>query len=276
LVRRTATERYCRPPAPIPDTAQTRRDMAGYMASARLLDDGMGAVINALDGAGLGDRTLVICTTDHGIAFPAMKCNLTDHGIGVFLIMRGPGGFTGGRVCDALISQIDVFPTLCDLLEIEPPDWLQGRSFMPVIRGEADEVNDAVFSEVTYHAAYEPMRCVRTGRWKYVRRFDERGRPNLPNCDDSPSKDVWLANGWRERPVPKEELFDLVFDPNEARNVAGDPARKRVLDEMRARLDEWMKATDDPILLGLPVPAPPGARVNDPDGLSPREEPRLA
>ncbi len=266
-------ERYCRPPDPIPDTPQTRRDMATYAASARLLDEGMGAVINALDEAGLGDSTLVICTTDHGIAFPAMKCNLTDHGIGVFLIMRGPGGFTGGKVCDALISHIDVFPTLCELLEIGPPDWLQGKSFMPVIRGEVDEINDAVFSEVTYHAAYEPMRCVRTRRWKYIRRFDERGRPNLPNCDDSVSKDLWLAHGWRERPVPEEELFDLVFDPNEAHNVAGDPALKDVLDEMRARLDEWMKATDEPILKGLPVPAPPGAKANDPDGLSPRETP---
>jgi arylsulfatase A-like enzyme len=263
--------RYCRPPGPVPGTPETRRDMACYKASARILDQGMGGVLDALERSGLAERTLVICTTDHGIAFPGMKCNLTDHGIGVMLIMRGPGGFEGGRVCDALVSQVDLFPTLCELLGIGEPDWLQGRSLMPVIRGEADEVNEAVFSEVTYHAAYEPMRCARTRRWKYIRRFDERGRPVLPNCGDSPSKDVWLEHGWAERPLPEEQLFDLVFDPHETANVAEDPAYAKALDEMRGRLERWMGATDDPILDGLPVPAPPGSRVNDPDGLSPNE-----
>ena len=72
-------------------------------------------------------NTLVIYTTDHGLAFPDMKCNLTDHGIGVALIMDGPVPFSGGRVIDSMVSHIDIFPTLCDLLEIERPAWLQGR-----------------------------------------------------------------------------------------------------------------------------------------------------
>jgi len=266
--------RYCRPPAPLPDTPETRRDMAGFITSARALDRGMGGVLDALDEAGLADSTLVICTTDHGIAFPAMKCNLTDHGIGVFLIMRGPGGFAGGRVVDAMVSHVDLFPTICELLEINPPPWLQGNSIMPLVRGQAEQIHDAIFSEVTYHAAYEPMRCARTERWKYIRRFDGRTRPVLPNCDDSPSKDVWLAHGWADRPVAEEQLFDLLLDPNEVRNLCGDPAYDAVLNEMRDRLQAWMEATDDPILRGLPVPAPAGARVNDPDGVSPRETPR--
>ena len=264
--------RHCLPPPPLPDTPETRRDMASFKASARILDESVGTVLDALDAAGLADDTLVLCTTDHGIAFPGMKCNLTDHGIGVLLILRGPGGFTGGRVCDALVSHIDIFPTLCELLDIEPPDWLQGTSIMPVIRGEADEVNDAIFAEVTYHAAYEPQRCVRTRRWKYIRRFDGRSRPVLPNCDDSLSKDLWLQHGWRDRPPAEEQLYDLVFDPNEACNLAADPSLTAVLGEMRGRLNEWMRATDDPLLRG-PVPAPSGARANDPDGLSPQEEP---
>src|SRR6266849_3914765 len=127
---------YSLPPAPLPDTPGTRRDMGAFKASARALDQGIGAVLEALDANGLAENTLVICTTDHGIAFPRMKCNLTDHGIGVSLIMRGPGGFTGGQVYDALISHIDIFPTLCDLLQIDPPAWLQGSSFMPLLRGE--------------------------------------------------------------------------------------------------------------------------------------------
>ena len=260
--------RYCLPPVPLPDTPETRADMAAFKASARLLDQGIGMVLDALERNGLAKRTLVICTTDHGLAFPAMKCSLTDRGIGVMLIMRGPGGFTGGRVVDAMVSQIDIFPTICALLEIDAPRWLQGCSMLPLIRAETDQINDEIFAEVTYHAAYEPQRAVRTRRWKYIRRFDGRDRPVLPNCDDSPSKEVWLAHGWQDRPVPAEQLYDLIFDPNEANNLAGDPAYAATLDEMRARLDRWMRRTGDPILRG-PVPLPPGGVANDPDQLSP-------
>lgn len=262
--------RHTLPPPPLPDTPATRRDMAAFRVSAQALDGGIGAVLHALDAAGLAEDTLVIYTTDHGPAFPAMKCNLTDHGIGVALIVRGPGGFRGGRPCDALVSHIDVFPTLCDLLDLDCPAWLQGKSVLPVIRGAVAEVNDAVFAEVTYHAAYEPQRGVRTQRYKYIRRFGDRTTPVLPNCDDSPSKDVWLSHGWRTRPVPTEQLYDLIFDPHETANLAADPAHGDVLAEMQDRLQRWMEATADPLLRGA-VPPPPGVQINDPDGLSPRE-----
>ena len=267
--------RYCIPPAPLPDTPRTRRDVAAFKTSARILDQGMGSVLAALEESGLAGSTLVVCTTDHGIAFPGMKCNLTDHGIGVMLIVRGPGGFEGGKACDAMVSHIDIFPTVCDLLEIEPPGWLQGRSMMPLVRAEAEEINDEILAEVTYHAAYEPMRCVRTQRWKYIRRFDGRSRAVLPNCDDSLSKDVWLHAGWRDRRLAEESLYDLVFDPNETGNLAEDATCAPILEEMRARLRRWMERTDDPLLRG-PVPAPPGAVVNDVDGLSPNEPTRRA
>lgn len=262
--------RFCRPPAPLPDAPETRHDMAAFRTSARRLDAGMGAVLGALEAAGLAENTLVIMTTDHGLAFPLIKCNLTDHGLGVMLIMRGPGGFTGGRVLDGLVSHIDVFPTLCDLLGMARPAWLEGRSLMPLVRGEAREVNEEITAEVTYHAAYEPQRAVRTKRFKYIRRFGGRGTPVLPNCDDSPSKDLLLRNGWAARPVAAEQLYDLCFDPGEAHNLAGDPVMAEVLREMRGRLERWMERTADPLLAG-PVPAPHGAQVNDPDGLSPRE-----
>ncbi len=259
---------YALPPAPLPDTPETRRDMGAFKASAADLDWGMGAVLEALETSGLAERTLVICTTDHGIAFPRMKGYLTDHGTGVMLIMRGPGGFTGGHVLDELVSHIDIFPTICDILDIERPPWLQGSSLLPLVRGEVKEVHNTIFAEVTYHAAYEPMRSVRTRRWKYIRRFDHHLGPVLSNCDDSPSKDVLMAHGWQERSRPLEQLYDLIFDPNEASNVANDLSVAVVLEDMRTRLDDWMRSTDDPLLRG-PVLAPPGAEVNDQDQLSP-------
>lgn len=262
--------RFCQPPPPLPDTPATRIDTAAYKASARRLDDAVGAILDALDANGLAENTLVISTTDHGLAFPGMKCSLTDHGIGVSLIMRGPGGFDGGDVCEAMISQIDLFPTLCELLHLKPPAWLQGKSFLPALRGEVAEINDEIFAEVTYHAAYEPKRAVRTRRWKYIRRYGERERPVLPNCDDSPSKATWVAQGWPDMPLQRERLYDLTFDPQENSNLVADPAYAEVLADMRERLDRWMAATHDPLLEG-PVPLPPGAVVSPQDGHSPSE-----
>jgi N-sulfoglucosamine sulfohydrolase len=261
---------YCRPPSTIPDTPQTRQDMAAFQASAWSLDQGVGAVINALDASGLAENTLIICTTDHGLAFPGMKCTLTDHGIGVMLLMRGPGGFSGGKVYDAMVSQIDFFPTICDLLSIERPDWVQGTSFLPLIQGKVSAIHEAIFAEATYHAVYEPQRAVRTDRWKYIRRFGNRQTPMLANCDDSPSKDLFVQYGWQNHVLASEQLYDLIFDPNEAANLATDPAAATVLQEMRTRLDQWMINTDDPLLHG-PVPAPVGAELNDPDQRSPSD-----
>jgi arylsulfatase A-like enzyme len=263
--------KYSLPPAPLPDTPATRQDVVRFKASARILDQKMGFVLDALERNGLADNTLVVCTTDHGIAFPRMKCNLHDSGTGVMLVMRGPGGFSGGKAIDAMTNHLDLFPTICDLLQIEPPDRLRGKSLLPLVRGEIDEIHEELFAEVTYHAAYEPMRSVRTKRWKYIKRFERRTKPVLPNCDDGESKSFWLENGWSEMNPPDEMLFDLVFDPSETNNLAAQPTCPGILENMRARLYRWMRETNDPLLHG-PVCPPPTARVNDPDGLSPGEK----
>jgi N-sulfoglucosamine sulfohydrolase len=256
-------EHYVRPPVNLPDTAETRADMAAFTASARSLDRGVGAVLDALEDTGLARNTLVICTTDHGIAFPGAKATLSDRGVGVMLILRGPGGFAGGKASDALVSHIDLFPTVCDVLGIDQPDWLQGRSLMPIVTGVEEEVRDAIFAEGTYHAAYEPQRAIRTPRWKLVRRFGDRRLPVLANIDDSPSKQVWLDHGYAEREQAPLQLYDLVFDPNEACNVADRPEHAPVVEHLSTRLERWMRGTGDPLLDG-PVAPPPGAEANDP------------
>ncbi len=268
----TAAEdaRFIQPPTPIADTPQTRLDVAGFHASARVLDEGVGRVLDALARNGYAENTIVISTTDHGVSFPLMKCNLEDFGWGVSLIVRGPGEFRGGRVCDAMVSQLDVLPTLCEIIGIEKPAWYQGRSLMPVLRGAQKEINDEIFAEVNYHASYEPKRAVRTQRYKYIRRFGGRPTPVLPNIDDSLSKSLWLEYGWRNQQLPEESLYDLIFDPTEQNNLVTDAPSHEVLADMRERMDRWMRRTNDPLLRG-PVPAPHGAKVNDPDGVSPKE-----
>jgi len=252
----------------IPSTPETRAEMGSFIASAVAADAGMGVVLDALAAAGIAEDTLVICTTDHGIAMPRMKGTLTDAGTGVMLILRGPGGFTGGRSTDALVSQIDLFPTVVELLGLDRPGWLQGVSLLPLAVDPSAVVRQQTYSEVTYHAAYEPMRAIRTERYRYLRRFSDRGRPVLPNTDDSASKRLWVEHGWADRAPPADELYDDIFDPNEMNNLAGDPRAQPVLTGLRDRLFAHMLETADPLLDG-DVPAANPDRQIDPNALSP-------
>lgn len=262
--------RFCTPPRPLPDTPVTRQDMADFKACARIMDDAWGAILNALDETGLAGNTLVCCFSDHGLQFPLNMCNLTDHGMAVYLVMRGPGGFEGGKVIDGMVSLLDLAPTAYDLAGLSEWKWVDGQSMLPLIQGEVERLHEEIYGEVTYHASYEPMRCVRTERYKYIRRYDNRQKPVLPNIDDTPSKDELLRLGLLENRRDQEMLFDLYFDPDEVNNLTDNPGRTEVLEDMRNRLDRFMRETDDPLLSGH-VTAPSGARLNNPDGASPRD-----
>jgi arylsulfatase A-like enzyme len=238
------------------------------------MDQKYGRVLEALESNGLTDNTLVFCFADHGLQFPRNMCNLTDQGSRVYLIIRGPGGFTGGAVVDSLVSLIDLAPTAYDVAGIDCPNFVEGISLRPSVEGKS-EIRSEVFCEVNYHAAYEPMRSVRTERYKYIRRYDGRVRHVLPNMDDTPSKAFMLDHDWEAYPRDQEMLYDLIFDPHEANNMIADPARSGVLTDLRSRLNRWMAETGDPLLVMDPVKAPRGSKVNNVDGRSPRDEPEL-
>lgn len=241
---------YVRPPLPLPDTPDIRRDMAGFLSEAKRYDDWVGMVMGGLRDRGLLDNTLVIITTDHGIAFPMMKCSLTDHGTGVLYIMRLPGVIPVGTVCDQVVSQMDVFPTLCDLLELPHPDWLQGASMLPLIRQETEEIHESIFAELNYHCNYEPQRAVRTSRYLYIERYTDIDTTHTANCDPSLTKNEFVKNGWIERKVDRCQLYDTYFDPVEQHNVADEEAYAPVLEHMRELLAQWQQSTEDPLLKG--------------------------
>lgn len=261
---------YGAPPFQLPDTAATRADMAAFKASARSLDQGVGAVLHGLDEAGLADNTLVVLTTDHGLPFPGAKATLTDRGLGVMLIIRGPGGFYGGHVVDALISQVDIYPTLLEIAGAPIPDCTHGVSMLPLVRRETDTIRTELFAELTYHAAYDPQRAIRTDRHKLIRHFGDRLEPVLTNTDDSPSKTLLIEAGWGTHPRPPVELYDLIMDPSEMRNLAERPVHAELRSQLEENLERWMVDTDDPLLAG-PIPPPPGASINDPAAVSPTE-----
>lgn len=187
---------YVMPPACLPDTPEMRKDWSEYMRTVEIMDEAAGKVLDALRASGRDKDTIVIFTTDHGVAFPWMKCNLYDAGMGVALMIDFPDNPRRGHAVDSLVSHLELFPTLCDYLGFTPPEGLRGHSLRPLFDGEAEELRDEVFSEVTYHAGYEPKRAVRTRRYKLIRWYDNDPTPVLANCDDGYAKEQLVAGGW--------------------------------------------------------------------------------
>lgn len=252
---------YLKVPFVLPDTKETRLDYAGYVTSAMRADACINRVLHALKEEGLEEDTIVVYTTDHGIAFPHMKCNLYDTGIGVSFIIKYPGNKSAGTVKDTLASQIDFYPTLCELLGLEKPGWLEGKSLVPVLNNEAEEINGAIFAEVTYHAAYEPQRCVRTKRYKYIRRYDSYDMYVPANIDNGYSKDFLLDNGLLKQKRATEELYDLYFDPGERNNLVHAKEYDSVKTELIQLLENEQRDTDD--FMGIrPVPRPDSLILN--------------
>lgn len=252
-------------PRGLPDVPEVRRDFAGYATAVSYMDEALGVVLAALEQTGLGKDALIVFTTDHGIAFPGMKCRLTASGTGVALLVKAPDLASPGGALRDLVSQIDLYPTFGDYAGLEPVAG-EGRSLRPLLRGESRLPASEVYSEVTYHAAYEPMRAVRTVDHLYIRRFDLAHHPALANIDRGPAK-VWMhASGHLGAALPEEELYDLRADPEETGNLAQEPAQAALLNDCRSRLLAWMERTDDPLRLG-PVAAPAGAFVTPPAAL---------
>jgi arylsulfatase A-like enzyme len=176
-----------------------------------------------------------------------------------------------GRVSDALVSQLDLFPTFCDLLQLEKPDWLQGVSLQPLLEGVRDRVREEITAEVTFHAAYEPLRCIRTERYKLIRAFGEQLRPIPSNTDDGPAKDFLITHGYLEQQSSRDFLADLYLDPVERINRSEEAGYREIYADLSRRLEQWMSDTDDPLFEGKVSP-PKGARVNRPECISPGEK----
>ena len=251
-------------PAASLDTPQTRVWRARYADAVARCDAELGEVMRAA-GEALGTDTITVFSSDHGAQWPFGKWNVYEAGIATPLIVRWPGKVAAGRRTEALVSWIDLLPTLLEAAGGRPPAGIDGRSFLPVLRG-ADRHRDLLFATHSNDNRMNtyPARSVRDGRWKYVRnlhpdwaftthidlqesRGDGLGQraffaewEKLARTDEAAAA---LVARYHRRPA--EELFDLAADPTELRNLAADPAHAAKLAELRGAVDAWMKAQGD-------------------------------
>jgi len=238
-------------PGYLPPGPEAESEFRALHVAINDMDAAAGRVLAALERAGRAEHALVIFTTDHGLAMPRAKCTLYDPGLEIALLMKWPqGGLSGGAVRRELVSNIDILPTLLEAAGVAPADGMQGRSLF-----ETGEPRDAIYGEKTFHSYYDPMRCVRTHRHKYIRNFETGFAVEVPG-------DIQLSPIFRADPsrysrdrASVVELYDLDADPLEQRNLAGTAGLEPVEKKLSADLWRWMRETDDPLLKG-PVPSP--------------------
>jgi arylsulfatase A-like enzyme len=187
------------------------------------IDNAMGRIFAELDALGMADNTVVIFMSDNGMFYGdrglADCWLLHEQSIRVPLIVCDPRGGQSqrGAVSDQVALNIDVAPTILDLAGLDVPQQMQGRSLLPMLRGDDVAWRTETFLEHLFHPpeslVIPKSEGIRTERWKYIRYFEQ-----------SP---------------PYEELYDLVDDPNERMNLAGHPGHAAALDELRRRCDEF-------------------------------------
>lgn len=245
-------------PSELPDTPEVRADLAGFVAAIGAMDAAVGVVLDALTAAGLDTETVVLFTTDHGIAFPGAKSTLHDAGIEVTQLWRIPG--VAAHATEALISHLDVLPTMLDLAGVEIPSRVQGVSQLGVLRGETEAARSELHAEKNYHDPdqYDPVRCLRTTTHKLIRSFEPRPELLLPGDIRAGSAAESVAAA-TTRMRAEVELYDLLADPDEQHNLAADPDHAELLTELSEKLLTWQVDTADPVLAGLiPKPRNPG------------------
>ena len=241
-------------PPYLPDIPEVREDLADIEASITSADKAFGRIVEAIRSSASADNTLIVFTADHGIAFPHAKMTLYDPGIEVPLLLSGPG-IIPDTVRDELISNVDIMPTLLELASLPLPANLHGRSFAGLLRQTPYAPNEMVFAEKTYHTYYDPMRAVRTKRWKLIANFEFAPWQETPPDYKNNAKCYVEVSNALDVPYdvqyhPPFELYDLENDPYEQQNLADDPDVISTRDEMIRSLNNWMKTTGDPLLDG--------------------------
>jgi len=240
---------------------EIRRELAGYYTNVRRLDDALGAVLAVLKEEGYAENTLVmVYAGDHGMSFPFAKSNDYENSSRGALIFRWPGVTKPGSLDrDHLVSTLDFTPTLLEAANLPPIPGIDGRSFLPAVRGEKMVGWDQVFT--FYNAAFGnrwlPMRCLRTKDHAYIWNAWSDGKQEyhtenmagltwkamLAAAVDNPT--IQARTDFYLHRVP-EEFYDLTNDRSERSNLIAAPSRQAEIESMRRELLDLMRRTGDP------------------------------
>ncbi|XP_053607547.1 N-sulphoglucosamine sulphohydrolase isoform X2 [Plodia interpunctella] len=270
-------------PFHIQDTEAARKDVAAQYTTMSRLDQGVGLMLKELEAAGHLQDTLVIYTSDNGIPFPGGRTNLYDPGLREPLLLSSPApGARRGEVSGALVSLLDLVPTVLDWFQIPQPDRETNeirpsdrpKSLLPILEKEPPASDtDAVFASQSHHeiTMYYPMRAVRTRRYKLIHNLNF-GMP-FPIDQDlyvSPTFQDLLNRTRNKQPLPwykklkqyyyrpQWELYDVQRDPAELNNLHGKPSLRSVEAGLQSRLLAWQRHSADPWLCAPGAVLAPG------------------
>jgi len=255
-------------PGFLPDLPDVRREMSYYYNSTRRLDDTFGKVMQALDESGFRENTLVIFMSDNGIAMPFAKCDNYHASSRTPWIVRWPGVVRAGIIDDKhFISGIDYYPTILDALGIKIEEKLDGKSRLPLYKGEPQKNDAIVFTQIDNKAGgrvmpmrskASPMRSAQTrdhvyifNAWAYteVRHYTNNEGLTMKAMEEAAESNEEIRNrveSFRRR--PPEEFYDTRKDPDCLNNLIDDPTYSYEIQEMRTKLKHWMKDYTDPLL----------------------------
>src|SRR4030095_12166313 len=244
----------------LPDLPNVREELSYYYNSTRRLDDTFGKVMQALEESGYADNTLVMFISDNGIAVPFAKANVYYASNRSPFIIQWPGVTKPGSVNRTdIISIVDFLPTVLETLNVPLPEKIDGRSFLPLLKGKPQSGRDKAYMEIDYKAGggATPMRSVITKRWSYIYNAWADGERMYGNnnegltmkaMDEVAKIDSLIAarvKVYRLR-MP-EELYDIQNDPACLHNLINDPELKQQLNVLRKDLESWMIKTNDPL-----------------------------
>jgi arylsulfatase A-like enzyme len=240
-------------PPYLQDTVGTREELAELQTAIRYMDTAFGELMACLDRHHLRDKTLIVFTTDHGIAMPRAKCSLYDPGIGIALLMQIPHSNGPSHTYPHLFSNVDLTSTLLNLLRIPAPAACSGIVHTPESPGLPPR--EAAFASLTFHDYYFPMRGIRTDNYKLIVNFSNT------HAFMDPSQSWYHRSATTTPPnnnrskSPLIELYDLQADPWEQHNIAELPETAPLRADLLAALAAHMRRTGDPLPeRGFPSP----------------------
>ena len=243
------------------DTPETREGFSKYLAEITYYDSQVGEILDLLEKHGLEENTLVLLTSEQGNSMPFAKWTLYDSGLQTAMIARWPGNIAAGSKTDAIIEYVDVVPTLVDAAGGKPAETLDGRSFLPVLKGEAEHHKTEVYGIMTTRgiiAGSETygIRSVRDEQYKLIVNLTPEIKFTNVCSNSSPEFLSWKreAEAGNEKAAeyvkryhwrPAVELYDIQKDPTEWNNLAEDPAMAGTITALRGKLDQWMESQGD-------------------------------